>query len=902
MWEELGDDLLKETDVAYEEELGRNPYSIKVWCSYFTSLQKAPANIRYLNYERALKSMPGCYKIWNLYLTERRNALKNVCVTDPAYEACNSLHERALVYCGRMPRLWLDYLQLLMKERKITATRRTIDAALKALPITQHYRIWDVAINWLAKGTKGPTGVALIPEETALCLFRRYLMLQPDHVETYVAYLLSRKWYDEAALKLTEIVNDDEFISIEGKTSHQLWMDLCDVISRHPEDIKSVKIEPIIRNGLMKFTDEVGRLWNALADHYVRLGFFEKARDIYEEAIDQVQTVHDFSIIWEAYTKFMESWLNAMIEKKHKNLEMLLARNEELMERRPEVLSSVLLRQNPHNVHQWLERTRLPCYANKPEKVVETFTEAVKTVDSQKAVGKLNLLYTQFAAFYEKYGDLDNARVIFKKGTETNFRAVDDLASVWCEWVEFELRHQECERALTVARQSVNLSGAAKGTVQYRLARSVKLWALVADLEESFGTHETTKATYDRMFELKVITPQIIINYAQYLEERHWYEQSFTAFERGVKLFKRPHINDLWVFYLTKFVERYGGRKLERARDLFEESLVGAKGDVAVSVYCLYARLEEDHGMARHALSIYDRLTKACGQEHLYDVFCVLVAKTQEFFGATKSREVYERAIEALPEGADLIKMCLKYATTEASLGEVDRSRAIYQHCSQFCDPNKENHFWSKWRIFEVQHGNEDTFRDMLRIKRSVDAQYAQVHFNTENIAQAKVAREQMDPMAQAESEMADKKVENEGDLERDKLLEKLGTYRREAEATFSAAESFQGNRIGFVYKMGVQGLGYYQDLNAPVISTKKPVVVANNPEEIDIGLDLEEMDVPASVFGGLAVAAASVENKVEKEDGEGASGKKEGGEGASKREAPKLGALDRFKAKKQKT
>merc|ERR1712112_735867 len=119
------------------------------------------------------------------------------------------------------------------------------------------------------------------------------------------------------------------------------------------------------------------------------------------------------------------------------------------------------------------------------------------------------------------------------------------------------------------------------------------------------------------------------------------------------------------------------------------------------------------------------------------------------------------------------------------------------------------------------------------------------------------------DPMAQAEQEMAEKKVDNEGDLEREKLLEKLGTYRREAEATFSAAESFQGNRIGFVFKMGVQGLGYYQDLNAPVISTKKPVVVSNNPEE---------MDVPASVFGGLAVAAASVENKVEKDDGEGAS------------------------------
>ena len=33
-------------------------------------------------------------------------------------------------------------------------------------------------------------------------------------------------------------------------------------------------------------------------------------------------------------------------------------------------------------------------------------------------------------------------------------------------------------------------------------------------------------------------------------------------------------------------------------------------------------------------------------------------------------------------------------------------------------------HFWKAWHDFEVKHGNEDTFREMLRIKRSVQAQY----------------------------------------------------------------------------------------------------------------------------------------------------------------------------------
>ena len=47
-------------------------------------------------------------------------------------------------------------------------------------------------------------------------------------------------------------------------------------------------MDAIIRSGLSRFTDEVGRLWCKLADYYIRLGQFERARDVYEEAINSV--------------------------------------------------------------------------------------------------------------------------------------------------------------------------------------------------------------------------------------------------------------------------------------------------------------------------------------------------------------------------------------------------------------------------------------------------------------------------------------------------------------------------------------------------------------------------------------------------------------------------------------
>jgi hypothetical protein len=36
---------------------------------------------------------------------------------------------------------------------------------------------------------------------------------------------------------------------------------------------------------------------------------------------------------------------------------------------------------------------------------------------------------------------------------------------------------------------------------------------------------------------MKIATPQVIINYAQYLEDHKFYEESFRAFEKGVAVY-----------------------------------------------------------------------------------------------------------------------------------------------------------------------------------------------------------------------------------------------------------------------------------------------------------------------------------------------------------------------------
>lgn len=81
--------------------------------------------------------------------------------------------------------------------------------------------------------------------------------------------------------------------------------------------------------------------------------------------------------------------------------------------------------------------------------VAETYTRALSTIAPRRATPNLHRLYIDFAKFYEEGGtigeaeaDLASARKVLEKATKVNFKNVEDLAEIWCEWAEMELRHE----------------------------------------------------------------------------------------------------------------------------------------------------------------------------------------------------------------------------------------------------------------------------------------------------------------------------------------------------------------------------------------------------------------------------------------------------------------------------
>ncbi|XP_063787705.1 pre-mRNA-splicing factor SYF1 isoform X1 [Pseudophryne corroboree] len=828
---------IEEDDLQYEEEILRNPYSVKCWMRYIECKLTGPVHALNLVYERALKELPGSYKLWYAYLKQRRKQVKRRCLTDPAFEEVNNCHERALVFMHKMPRIWLDYCQFLMDQCKISRTRRTFDRALRALPITQHYRIWPLYLRFVRSHS--------VPE-TAVRVYRRYLKLSPENAEEYIEYLRSVDRLDEAASRLAAIVNQDDFVSKEGKSNYQLWQELCTLLSHNPNSVHSLDSAAIIRGGLTRFTDQRGKLWCALAEYHARSGHFEKARDVYEEAIQTVTTVRDFTQVFDNYAQFEENVIAAKMETvsemgKEKDddldLELRLARFEQLMERRPLLLNGVLLRQNPHNIHEWHKRVQL--YQDKPREIINTYTEAVQTVDPAKATGKPHSLWVSFAKFYEDNGQIEDARAILQRATLVKYTHVDDLALVWCQFGEMELRHENYDEALAILRKATAVPARkaeyfdASEPVQNRLYKSLRVWSMLADLEESLGTFKSTKAVYDRIIDLHIATPQIIINYALFLEEHNYFEESFKAYERGIALFRWPNVYDIWSTYLSKFIARYGGKKLERARDLFEQALDGCPRKFAKNIFLLYAKLEEEHGLARHAMALYERATQAVEPGEQYEMFNIYIKRAAEIYGVTHTRSIYERAIELLSDEQSR-EMCVRFADMECKLGEIDRARAVYSYCSQICDPRLTSGFWQTWRDFEVRHGNEDTLREMLRVKRSVQAKYntqgtflVSQRLRAEGGAASDDAREPADEMQALEQRAA--VVAAEAEKDKPQMKEKILFVRSDASRTELAELTLQANP---------------DEINIGDEDSEEEM----EPDEVQ----LEQKSIPASVFSGL--------------------------------------------------
>ena len=786
--------------------------------SLFFRYKKELLAIRSFVGTRATRLLPGSYKIWRCHLLHLMAQLTHtysaICSDRRnRFTAAANAFELCLMRLSKMPRIWLDYLHLvtLHNATNVTHIRRLFNRCLEALPVTQHATIWPVMLNWASPTASAPSPSPSsvsppLPAETTLRTMRRYALYYDTSArETLAAKCLELNRPGEAAWMYWNVMNDTTFMSPSGSTRADIWMALANVCTQYPEESLKVGIDfaALVRHALVptkhiwtvleeETTDGEelasaqpsallhlgeleGSLWGKLADYYTRMGDFDMARSTYEEGMEAVTKVRDFSILFDAYMKLEEGIVEAMMEEQGNDeqsddneienneshdpddwdillvsqdpgshhhmadMELALARAEHLTMRRPLLLNRVLLHQNPHNVGEWLRRAELYQQQQQDQTTMAcaALEEALTKIHARKAMnGTPSLVVLALLKLYEA-SSLDKARHLMERichKYEYTFANVDDLAQCYSAWVELELRHEAWDEALSIARQAVAApDGTATSGPMAKLVRnlnkSIRLWDLLLDLEESLGSLATTKDAYSRALEMKVATPMHVLNFASFLKEQKYFEEAFSAYERGVEMFTFPASKLLWNAYLADFIERYKGQKVERVRDLFERCLEGCPAEGASEFCIMNGAFEEEFGLTNRALNAYKRMCQLVPKEEKYKAYQLYIAKTTKYMGVTNTRDIYQEAISCLDD-EPAAKLCMDFSKMETSLQELERARAVLAYGAQMADPRRLPEYWKKWHDFEVSHGNEETFREMLRIKRSVQASFSTVNYN----------------------------------------------------------------------------------------------------------------------------------------------------------------------------
>lgn len=539
-------------------------------------------------------------------------------------------------------------------------------------------------------------------------------------------------------------------------------------------EISMEALKKIILAGIAdgRLTEEAGWAWTRLSTHALRCGHPERAREILCMALGiygnlpsikistvdlcAVSNTRDFGLVFDALAKLDELSVGRVLkrlERKKKSpfleeeADWKLARFEYLMAKRKVLLNQALLRANPSNVELWMERIEFF------QGQTEIYLEALATIDPKKALSYQGKQLSDLWIAFATANPPEEKNKIFEKAvTDYVFGSQEETVAVWIAYAKVAPTPMA---ALEILCRGIGSSACPK---------SLLLWEAIIDEEKKLGFPSRIRAAYERTIELRIATPATIFSYISLLEEGKEFStiepdsqnpteisaktqnlvkeksaEIYCIYERAIASFGFPAAFDLWSGYLMKFENDLGQtpswRMVERGRELYEQALRGAP--TSKMLWIAYARFEERYGQPRAALVVLRRgatiLTTVISKESTdskeyhddaCDLWTVLLAKTRTLSGLLAMRQVYEEAIKVLPD-SNARGLCLTYAALEASLGESERARSVFAYGARLADPRLVGSYWSTWESFERTHGTPDTYREFLRIKRAVQAQFS---------------------------------------------------------------------------------------------------------------------------------------------------------------------------------
>lgn len=501
-----------------------------------------------------------------------------------------------------------------------------------------------------------------------------------------------------------------------------------------------------------------------LAKYYISRGRLDSCGDLLKKSLQQTLSYSDFDRIYNFYLLFEQQCSQFILEELKENnsksfkqehwaekLQGHMATFESLINLHDIYLNDVALRQDPNLVETWMKRVSLQ--KTSAEKC-NIYSEAILKIDARKVStpGSFGKLWCAYGDVYWRANATSTARELWTQSLKVPYPFIEDLEEIYLNWADRELDKEGIERAVSVLEDALHIpkntgillekynNGHRKVPAQTILFNSLRIWSKYIDFLEAYCPNDAnssnrifnkTKMAYNSVIDLKLITPAMAENFALLLQNHHEVVESFQVYEKTIPLFPPEIQYELWIEYLEVATShRLSSLSPEHIRFLFEKALgsLCSNGIDCKTIFIAYSVFEERiSGLVRRCIEILhkgamqDAVSVSTHLESRLQLWRMCISKAKSTLGPSVARELYQECIQVLPN-PKAVEFVIKFSNFESSIGETIRAREILAYGAKLLPPSRNIELWDSFEIFELKHGDKETYKDMLKMKKLLDS------------------------------------------------------------------------------------------------------------------------------------------------------------------------------------
>lgn len=678
--------LLEQVDVAVETQLARDPANAELWREYIIRSHDKPLLFRVWLYQRGCELAPQDVELWTEYvklvLEKSRGHPEQITYTVIDESTGQFPHEMAL---------WQEVLPFAAANLlcNVTYTRRLFNRALQGLAFAHHHQVFTWFLDF-AEQVGGATHQLVL---------RQYLQF-------VAAGGTGRMTVDDVLDLLDDHLQQQMVEDMLRRPSDYITSHLGLALSKRLIQLQFGRpgFEAAVLAAIGRYPDQIGPLVVTLADAEPA-----RARHWFAWGLERTTTLELFCEIYNAYVS--DEWRRYKQEPTPVRAHFI----RHLVAQRASWAVDTRLRAHPYDLDGWIERIAL---ATDDKTRLRGYADALTRINPLKVrFSSVNLagFWQRYATIYADAGDTKTANVVYSKASQSKF-AHGELSEIYVAWSNMWLDQGDDKRALKVLEEGMAV--VPPKHVGPLVSHYLDVLELLVD---SASDVDRVATGFARARTAKLVTARQCLDHAAFLREWKRPEQADSVYEHAITGFPHPQIRrQVWRAYLES---AYGRVSDHRFADLVDRAVFGA--ELALPYIREFVQLRPTPQMLRRAIGVLKKQTSLDALNDKFALYQLLVTRIGD---ADELRETYDWIVADLELApAELVDITRSYIGFEHGQGQAQRVRALYRHLTQQNAPLAPvmAPVWTEWEAYEVDHGDEALFKEMMRWKRRMEEDFA---------------------------------------------------------------------------------------------------------------------------------------------------------------------------------